>query len=413
MTSANPATVPVNANTQINFGIVPAPTASPTPTPTYTPTPTLTAIPTPSPTPVPVYTLSGTVFTDSNSNGVQDSGETGYQGATVTLSGTGTAATTTDASGAYAFSNFTAGSYTVTLTTPGGYSTTTTDPVTVPLSVNTQINFGIVLSPTSSPTPTPTITPSPTPTTPPAPHTSQASSGGSKSSNSASNNHSSSGTSHGCSDPAPNGAPHLFQINTTSTTATLYFAPAGSPYSSFYVAFGNGAADEGYGGGFNHGYSQGALSYTVYLLSPGTTYTFKVRAGNGCTAGRWSADMSVKTLGRYSRGTVMYYPTRQAAVVSSASFFSTFSAKVGGFIQNIFTPRHSVAIQSPPPYQPAQPVQPAPIRAVQSSNQGNSQPNVPPTTHAAAPQPALNTQLKQPSFWGNISNFFSGLLHLF
>src|SRR6266567_2403084 len=53
----------------------------PTPTVPVTPglTPGLTV------TPTPTYTLSGTAYTDANKNGVQDSGETGFSGATVTL----------------------------------------------------------------------------------------------------------------------------------------------------------------------------------------------------------------------------------------------------------------------------------------------------------------------------------------
>lgn len=37
------------------------------------------------------------------------------------------------------------------------------------------------------------------------------------------------------------------------------------------------------------------LSYTVNLLSPHTTYYFKVRAGHGCMPGSWSNILAAKT----------------------------------------------------------------------------------------------------------------------
>jgi len=104
---------------------------------TSTPTPSLT----PTPTPTPTYTLSGTVFIDTNQNGVQDSSETGYNGATVTLN-TGQT-TTTDANGAYSFANLASGTYTETVTLPNGYTATTTNPATVAVSADTTENFGI------------------------------------------------------------------------------------------------------------------------------------------------------------------------------------------------------------------------------------------------------------------------------
>lgn len=68
--------------------------------------------------------IQGAVFEDINGNGVQDVGEPGVSGVTVTRSGGGeppvTAVTATG--GGYTIPTAAAGSYTVTLTTPAGYN---------------------------------------------------------------------------------------------------------------------------------------------------------------------------------------------------------------------------------------------------------------------------------------------------
>lgn len=73
--------------------------------------------------------LGDFVWEDVNANGVQDQGEPGLSGVTVTLTGpTGTTPTTTDASGHYTFTNLLPGVvYTVTFATPSGYGATLTN----------------------------------------------------------------------------------------------------------------------------------------------------------------------------------------------------------------------------------------------------------------------------------------------
>ncbi len=115
------------------------------------------------------YNLVGTVYIDVNHNGVQDTGELGYDGATIGLN-TGQT-TATDSNGEYTFSNLPTDVYIETLTVPSGFTATTTNPVTVPLTADTTQNFGIapIPTPTDTPTPTPTETPTPTPTSTPTP----------------------------------------------------------------------------------------------------------------------------------------------------------------------------------------------------------------------------------------------------
>ncbi|MFI3702243.1 accessory Sec-dependent serine-rich glycoprotein adhesin, partial [Streptococcus uberis] len=78
---------------------------------------------------VKVYTIGDTVWEDTNKDGIQDAGEPGIPGVTVTLTnpdGT-TVTTTTDANGHYEFTDLPNGDYTVTFETPAGYVPTTTD----------------------------------------------------------------------------------------------------------------------------------------------------------------------------------------------------------------------------------------------------------------------------------------------
>ena len=73
------------------------------------------------------------VWNDINANGIQDAGEAGIAGVTVTLTGTTgagtsvTLTTTTNGVGEYLFANLVPGTYKLTFTTPGGYTTTGQD----------------------------------------------------------------------------------------------------------------------------------------------------------------------------------------------------------------------------------------------------------------------------------------------
>ncbi len=181
-TTTNPVSIALSAYTTQNFGIAPAPTntpiptetptptptleptASPTPTDTPTPSPTETPTPTPSDTPtptlIPTYTVSGSVYVDTNENGFQDNGEEGYSAAVVSLSET--QQETTDSNGSYSVANVLSGVYTATLAVPQGYTATTPNPVIdTSIAADTTINFGIVPIPTPTNTPVPTATPTP------------------------------------------------------------------------------------------------------------------------------------------------------------------------------------------------------------------------------------------------------------
>ena len=73
--------------------------------------------------------LGDYVWDDANHNGIQDAGENGIGGVTVTLYGldgtTVIGTTTTAADGSYHFTNLAAGTYYVGFSTPSGYTFTT------------------------------------------------------------------------------------------------------------------------------------------------------------------------------------------------------------------------------------------------------------------------------------------------
>lgn len=89
------------------------------------------------------YTVSGNVYIDANRNGVKDTGEANYSGATINRGGASSGSTTTDGSGNYAFGDVAPGSYTIAIVAPAGYQATTTSPVSLTVNGNASANFGI------------------------------------------------------------------------------------------------------------------------------------------------------------------------------------------------------------------------------------------------------------------------------
>ncbi|MCW1968103.1 MAG: carboxypeptidase regulatory-like domain-containing protein [Anaerolineae bacterium] len=128
-------------------------TATATPTATNTPS-TATATPTATPTgTAQAFSLGDKVFEDLNNNGLQDEGEPGIAGVTVTLQGPNAVVlTVTDGNGFYQFTNLQAGvPYTVTFTRPNGYQATIrsgniNDPLNSDGDPATGVVAGIVLT---------------------------------------------------------------------------------------------------------------------------------------------------------------------------------------------------------------------------------------------------------------------------
>ncbi len=137
-------------------------------------------------------------------------------------------------------------------------------------------------APTATPIPTNTSTPTPTAT----PTQTQSSSG----------NSSSSSNNNGpptCNNTKPIFAPDLFQINVTSTQAKLFFTPIANT-NKFYISYSTKSKAE------EHGIEtillkEGVQNFTINLLTPNTTYYFKVRGQIGCMPGDWSNTIKITT----------------------------------------------------------------------------------------------------------------------
>ncbi len=101
----------------------------------------------------PTGQIGDFVWIDSNANGIQDSGEPGVPGVTLTLKnsgGTVIGTTTTDANGKYLFTGLTAGTYSVTMTMPFGYVATVTGKGTTATDSNVNPSTNIVLATNSA-----------------------------------------------------------------------------------------------------------------------------------------------------------------------------------------------------------------------------------------------------------------------
>jgi hypothetical protein len=104
---------------------------------------------------------------------------------------------------------------------------------------------------------------------------------------------SSSGANNFCHNSPPTLTPDLFQINTTTTTAKIFFTPL-SDTNQYFISFSEKPNAE------EHGAQviltrEGVQNFTINKLKPNTIYYIKVRGQNGCMPGSWSNIIKIKT----------------------------------------------------------------------------------------------------------------------
>ncbi len=93
-----------------------------------------------------------------------------------------------------------------------------------------------------------------------------------------------------CGDSKPGSAPKLLSAVASTNSVTLTWDKASGSVSYYLVNYSRTAGKFEYGNPNVGG--QDATSYTVGGLSGGTTYYFKLRAGNGCAPGDYSNEIS-------------------------------------------------------------------------------------------------------------------------
>ena len=107
---------------------------------------------------------------------------------------------------------------------------------------------------------------------------------------SAPSNTSSGSTTPSCGAIQPSGAPDLYQVNVTKTTATLFFSPpSAGPFDGYTIFYGLTQSADSYSVSFSQNQTLAANMYTINDLLANKTYYFQVRATNGCAVGPWSA----------------------------------------------------------------------------------------------------------------------------
>lgn len=169
------------------------------------------------------------------------------------------------------------------------------------------------------------------------------------SSSSPSNN---SPSSPSCGDSKPLSFPNLFQINTSGSTAKLFFTPIAN-IDNYYVSFSTKPDAEEHGTQITLA-KEGVQNYTINLLKPNTVYYFKVRGQNGCMPGEWGNIMKVKT--------------RSSGITATSPYYKNIFVNFTTTVNNFLIPKKIISLI------PDQVATPTPKQQVVSTSQPIAQP---------------------------------------
>lgn len=99
-----------------------------------------------------------------------------------------------------------------------------------------------------------------------------------------------------CLDSKPNGIPWITKaVAKSESSIRIDFSKAGDPVTHYAIEYGTKSGEYIYGSTYIG--DKNTKSYLVEYLKPGTTYYFRIRAGNGCAVGDWSNEVSATTMG--------------------------------------------------------------------------------------------------------------------
>lgn len=165
-------------------------------------------------------------------------------------------------------------------------SVSISSPVSIPNEIPSE-------SPTPTPTPSPTTDPISTPVIIPPTDNGNGSNGG--------GSNGGGGGPAACNDTKPGSAPVLYSVSASGRNqVTLRWLEAKTPVSYYAITYSLVPGKQQYGNPYVG--NANTTSYTVSHLSGGATYYFRVRAGNGCTPGNYSNEMSNKASGSFKQG---------------------------------------------------------------------------------------------------------------
>ncbi|HSD99068.1 MAG TPA: fibronectin type III domain-containing protein [Patescibacteria group bacterium] len=92
-----------------------------------------------------------------------------------------------------------------------------------------------------------------------------------------------------CSAAIPFYSPNLYKVDTTRTSATLFFTVPKDTITGYTISYGLTQDATGSLTHFTEQSQNGTIIFTVDNLLLDATYYFRVRSENGCANGPWSA----------------------------------------------------------------------------------------------------------------------------